>query len=90
LAIHRSFPETDVWSRPAKRCGGSGNVPREGHEKAAPEGGSQIDGTEVWLETLASWAKLGVSHFVLDFGHVTSTEPVQRFAEEVIKPLKAM
>lgn len=46
--------------------------------------------SEAWLETLASWAKLGISHFVLDFGHVTSTEPVLRFAEEVIKPLKAM
>ena len=23
-----------------ERCGGSGNVPRERHEKAAPEGGS--------------------------------------------------
>jgi len=23
-----------------ERCGGSGNVPRQGHQKAAPEGGS--------------------------------------------------
>lgn len=42
-----------------------------------------------WLETLSKWAELGVRHFVLDFGHVTSIEPVQRFAEEVIRPLKA-
>ncbi len=42
----------------------------------------------VWLETLRGWAEMGVSHFVLDFGHVTSTEPVLRFAEEVIKPMR--
>ena len=42
-----------------------------------------------WLETLQSWAGLGVRHFVLDFGHVTSTELVLRFAAEVIRPMKA-
>jgi alkanesulfonate monooxygenase SsuD/methylene tetrahydromethanopterin reductase-like flavin-dependent oxidoreductase (luciferase family) len=42
-----------------------------------------------WLETLQDWAGLGVRHFVLDFGHPTSTEPVHRFAEEVIRPMKA-
>ncbi len=42
-----------------------------------------------WLETLQHWASLGVRHFVLDFGHPTSIEPVQRFAEEVIRPMKA-
>jgi alkanesulfonate monooxygenase SsuD/methylene tetrahydromethanopterin reductase-like flavin-dependent oxidoreductase (luciferase family) len=45
--------------------------------------------SEAWLAILRDWVKLGISHFVLDFGHVTSTEPVLRFAEEVIKPLKA-
>ena len=42
-----------------------------------------------WLETLQQWAQLGVRQFVLDFGHVTSTEPVLRFAEEVIGPMRA-
>ena len=42
-----------------------------------------------WLETLRRWAGLGISHFVLDFGHVTSTDLVERFAAEVIQPLKA-
>jgi alkanesulfonate monooxygenase SsuD/methylene tetrahydromethanopterin reductase-like flavin-dependent oxidoreductase (luciferase family) len=41
-----------------------------------------------WLEILSKWAEIGVRHFVLDFGHVTSIEPVLRFADEVIKPLK--
>ncbi len=45
--------------------------------------------SEAWRELLESWAELGVRHFTCDFGHVTSTEPVLRFAEEVIKPMKA-
>jgi alkanesulfonate monooxygenase SsuD/methylene tetrahydromethanopterin reductase-like flavin-dependent oxidoreductase (luciferase family) len=42
-----------------------------------------------WLETLQHWAEIGISHFVLDFGHVTSTELIERFAEQVIKPMKS-
>ena len=42
-----------------------------------------------WLATLQHWAEIGISHFVLDFGHVTSTELVERFAEQVIKPMKS-
>lgn len=45
--------------------------------------------SEQWLETLQHWASLGVRQFVLDFGHVTSTEPVLRFVEEVMKPMRA-
>ena len=45
--------------------------------------------SEQWRETLQHWATLGVRSFVCDFGHVTSTEPVLRFAEEVIKPMRA-
>jgi len=33
--------------------------------------------------------ELGVSHFVLDFGHPKSTEPVMRFIEQVIQPIRA-
>ena len=31
---------------------------------------------------------LGVSHFVLDFGHPQSTEPVHRFVEQVMNPMR--
>ncbi|HEY8597591.1 MAG TPA: LLM class flavin-dependent oxidoreductase [Thermomicrobiales bacterium] len=41
-----------------------------------------------WVELLRTWADEGVEHFLLDFGHVTSTEPVLRFVEEVMKPLR--
>jgi alkanesulfonate monooxygenase SsuD/methylene tetrahydromethanopterin reductase-like flavin-dependent oxidoreductase (luciferase family) len=42
-----------------------------------------------WLDELRPLVELGVTHFMLDFGHVTSTEPIARFAEEVIAPLNA-
>lgn len=41
-----------------------------------------------WLERLGRLQELGVTYFVLDFGHPLSTEPALRFAEEVIAPLK--
>ena len=44
--------------------------------------------SQKWVEELQLWAKEGVTHFLCDFGHVTQTEPVLRFAEEVIKPMR--
>lgn len=44
---------------------------------------------EAWRETLERFRALGVRHFTCDFGHPTSTEPVLRFVEEVLKPMKA-
>lgn len=44
---------------------------------------------EAWRETLEGFRALGVRHFTCDFGHPTSTEPVLRFVEEVLKPMKA-
>jgi hypothetical protein len=31
----------------------------------------------------------GVEHFVMDFGHPQSTEPLMRFVEQVLQPMKA-
>ena len=39
------------------------------------------------MEELQPLIDLGVTYFMLDCGHVTSTEPIVRFAEEVIQPL---
>jgi hypothetical protein len=39
------------------------------------------------LDELSPLIELGVTHFMLDFGNVTSAEPIARFAEEVIVPL---
>lgn len=44
--------------------------------------------SEIFLADLAHRADLGVQHFVLDFGHPRSTEPVHRFVEQVIRPLR--
>jgi hypothetical protein len=40
-----------------------------------------------WLDELRPLIESGVTHFMLDFGNVTSTEPIARLAEEVIAPL---
>ena len=42
---------------------------------------------EQLVERLAHLADLGVQHFVMDFGHPQSTEPIQRFVEQVKLPL---
>ena len=41
-----------------------------------------------FADDLRHLIELGVSHFVLDFGHPKSTEPVLRFVEQVMKPIK--
>jgi len=40
------------------------------------------------VEELSHRADLGVQHFVMDFGNPKATEPILRFAEQVIAPLK--
>ena len=55
-------------------------------EKPLPETDEE---SEQLLELLRRRFAVGVSHFVLDFGHPKSTEPVMRFVEQVIRPLKA-
>jgi alkanesulfonate monooxygenase SsuD/methylene tetrahydromethanopterin reductase-like flavin-dependent oxidoreductase (luciferase family) len=42
-----------------------------------------------WLDELRPLIELGVAYFMLDFGHVNSTESIVRFAEEVMTPLIA-
>lgn len=42
------------------------------------------DDSAKWVDELRGWADAGVNHVLCDFGHVTSTEPVERFASEVI------
>jgi alkanesulfonate monooxygenase SsuD/methylene tetrahydromethanopterin reductase-like flavin-dependent oxidoreductase (luciferase family) len=55
-------------------------------DRALPE--SSTDSLQ-WLDELRPLVELGVTHFMLDFGHVTALEPILRFAEEVIAPLNA-
>jgi alkanesulfonate monooxygenase SsuD/methylene tetrahydromethanopterin reductase-like flavin-dependent oxidoreductase (luciferase family) len=54
-------------------------------ERPLPTTDAESDAIREDLERLAS---LGVSHFVMDFGHPLSTEPILRFAEQVLTPMK--
>jgi alkanesulfonate monooxygenase SsuD/methylene tetrahydromethanopterin reductase-like flavin-dependent oxidoreductase (luciferase family) len=54
-------------------------------EKALPE--TDAD-SEQLLDVLRHRRDLGITHFVMDFGHPQSTEPVLRFVEQVMTPLR--
>ena len=85
-----SFRDDDVWKRrlgivhaAAERAG---RKPSDIEvtttvERALPETEAEA---EQWVELLQHKADLGVQHFVLDFGHPQSLEPVQRFIEQVM------
>ena len=55
-------------------------------DRALPE--SSAD-SSLWRDELRPLVELGVTHFMLDFGYASATEPILRFAEEVIAPLNA-
>lgn len=41
-----------------------------------------------FVDLIGEWRAAGVDHFVLDFGNPASTEPILRFSEQVISPLR--
>jgi alkanesulfonate monooxygenase SsuD/methylene tetrahydromethanopterin reductase-like flavin-dependent oxidoreductase (luciferase family) len=45
--------------------------------------------SEEWRERLTHLAELGVTYFVMDFGHPLDVEPSLRFVEQVMVPMKA-
>ncbi len=55
-------------------------------ERSLPE--TDADSAE-FVDQLRHLIALGITHFVMDFGHPLVTEPVIRFAEQVIAPIKA-
>ncbi len=55
-------------------------------EKPLPE---SDEDSEKLVEFLAHKVSLGVQHFVMDFGNPKALEPITRFAEQVIAPLRA-
>jgi alkanesulfonate monooxygenase SsuD/methylene tetrahydromethanopterin reductase-like flavin-dependent oxidoreductase (luciferase family) len=55
-------------------------------EKGLPESDSEAD---QFLEELQRLVEIGVRHFVLDFGHPQSVEPVLRFVDRVIGPMRS-
>ena len=54
-------------------------------EGALPESDGD---SEQWLHRLSRLRELGISYFVLDFGHPLDPEPALRFAEQVIGPMR--
>jgi alkanesulfonate monooxygenase SsuD/methylene tetrahydromethanopterin reductase-like flavin-dependent oxidoreductase (luciferase family) len=44
--------------------------------------------SEKWLQRLVGLRDLGISYFVLDFGHPLDAESALRFAEEVMAPMR--
>jgi alkanesulfonate monooxygenase SsuD/methylene tetrahydromethanopterin reductase-like flavin-dependent oxidoreductase (luciferase family) len=40
------------------------------------------------LDRIGRWHEIGVHHFVMDFGNPTDTEPILRFVDQVINPLR--
>ena len=55
-------------------------------EKPLPNTDEESEILRTQLQTMADH---GVEHFVMDFGHPQSTEPVMRFVEQVMQPMKA-
>jgi alkanesulfonate monooxygenase SsuD/methylene tetrahydromethanopterin reductase-like flavin-dependent oxidoreductase (luciferase family) len=55
-------------------------------ERALPESDAA---SEQLVTELAHCADLGVQHFVMDFGNPLATEPILRFVEQVMRPLRA-
>ena len=46
--------------------------------------------SEQCLDRLSHLSELGVTYFVMDFGHPLQVEPVLRFAEQVIAPMRTI
>jgi alkanesulfonate monooxygenase SsuD/methylene tetrahydromethanopterin reductase-like flavin-dependent oxidoreductase (luciferase family) len=47
------------------------------------------EASEQWRERLSALTDLGITSFVLDFGHPLDAEPALRFAEQVIAPMRS-
>jgi len=54
-------------------------------EKALPESDSE---SAKLVELLSGHQDLGITHFVMDFGNPLDLEPILRFAEQVITPMR--
>lgn len=46
------------------------------------------DQTAQWLDSLRACMGLGVTQFILDFGHVPSTDLIEQFAQDVMLPIR--
>ena len=78
----------DIVHRSAEAAGRDPAVIETGITIEQPLPETDAESAET-LERIARWHDVGVDHFVMDFGNPASTEPIQRFSEQVIAPLRA-
>ena len=86
--VERWLVKRDIVIASAEK---SGRNPSDIHisltvEKPLPNTDEESEILRTKLQTMVDH---GVEHFVMDFGHPQSTEPVMRFVEQVILPMKA-
>lgn len=87
-SVDRWLVKRDIVRASAEK---SGRDPNEIHlsltvEKPLPSTDAE---SEILRTELQIMADHGVEHFVMDFGHPQSTEPVMRFVEQIMRPMKA-
>jgi hypothetical protein len=87
-SVERWLIKRDIVRASAEK---SGRNPSDIHisltvEKPLPNTDEESEMLRSELQTMADH---GVEHFVMDFGHPQSTEPVMRFVEQVMQPMKA-
>jgi alkanesulfonate monooxygenase SsuD/methylene tetrahydromethanopterin reductase-like flavin-dependent oxidoreductase (luciferase family) len=88
------FGDDDDWRR--KRAIVDAAAAGAGRDPAAIESCVTIGGdlpdtdaaSDAWRERIVHLCDLGVTSFVLDFGHPLAPEPALRFAEQVMTPLR--
>ena len=78
----------DIVHRSAEAAGRDPAVIETGITIEQPLPETDAESAET-LERIARWHDAGVDHFVMDFGNPASTEPILRFSEQVIAPLRA-
>lgn len=77
----------DILYEQAQAAGRDPDKIRKTHFKMNSQLPESAEDSARWVDELRSWIEQGVTYFMLDCGHVPSTEPITRFAEEVIAPL---
>jgi alkanesulfonate monooxygenase SsuD/methylene tetrahydromethanopterin reductase-like flavin-dependent oxidoreductase (luciferase family) len=88
------FGDDDDWRR--KRAIVDAAAADAGRDPSAIESCVTIGGdlpdsdaaSDAWQERIVHLGDLGITYFVLDFGHPLAPEPALRFAEQVMTPLR--
>ena len=77
----------DIVRASAERAGRDPDSIQTGMTIERPLPETDAESSEA-LDQISRWREIGVDHFVMDFGNPTATEPILRFSEQVIAPLR--